>query len=555
MSDDAPFQRDSETHELANAAAEGLVACENGTITGANTAFEKLLGASRAEVLHQPFVSFVSPRCQALFAALSTEPRELELVSLSGETITVEMVERQAASARTPRRIYAVQDVRNRSEAEAQIRFLADHDALTGIPSRTKLNAELAQALDAAWSNDEQLAVFALNLDRFKEVNDLLGQDIGDAVLKDTAARIIGSIGKGDFIARLGGDEFAVISRQCDPGRARALAEALIASVSHDIVDGSQATSLGLSVGIALFPSHGSTPEKLLSNANVALTHAKAQGGGVHSFFNSHMDTIHRERRALSRDLAQAIEKGELQLFYQPQAKVSSLSVTGFEALLRWQHQDRGFVPPDEFITLAEECGLITEIGLWVLRRACSDAAEWKNALDIAVNISPLQFQQGDLPERILSILMETGLPASRLELEITETVLIKDFDRALSMLRRLKALGLRIAMDDFGTGWSSLASLQAFPFDKLKIDRTFIDKIGDYKQADAIVRAVLGLGRNLGIPVLAEGVETEQQLEFLRDEGCEELQGYLLSRPAPISSFSELIEEMNADWMNCRVA
>jgi predicted signal transduction protein with EAL and GGDEF domain len=292
-----------------------------------------------------------------------------------------------------------------------------------------------------------------------------------------------------------------------------------------------------------MFPSHGATPEALLAHADVALYRAKAQGRGSYCFYNSQMDTLIRERRALANDLTQAQQRGELQLHFQPQARVATLEVTAFEVLVRWCHPEHGYVPPDRFIALAEENGMVNDLGLWVMREACATAAGWRNPLDIAVNISPLQFQQGDLPEQILTILVETGLPPSRLELEITETALIKDFDRALSMLRRLKALGVRIAMDDFGTGWSSLSTLQAFPFDRLKIDRTFIDKLGRYREADVIVRAVLGLGRNLAIPVLAEGVETEAQWEFLYREGCDDLQGYLLSRPGPIASFAELVD------------
>jgi EAL domain-containing protein (putative c-di-GMP-specific phosphodiesterase class I) len=281
----------------------------------------------------------------------------------------------------------------------------------------------------------------------------------------------------------------------------------------------------------------------LLANADVALYRAKAQGRNAYCFFNSEMDTAIRDRRALGKDLGQALARGELAIHFQPQAQVSSLAVTGFEALVRWRHPERGFVRPAEFIPLAEENGLVQEIGLWVLREACQEAAKWRNPLSIAVNISTVQFQNTELPQQILAILTETGLPPSRLELEITETVLIKDFDRALSMLRRLKSIGLRIAMDDFGTGWSSLSTLQAFPFDRLKIDRTFIDKIGRRREAEVIVRTVLGLGRSLDIPVLAEAVETQEQLEFLRGESCDEMQGYLLAAPAPIETFPDLTD------------
>jgi diguanylate cyclase len=271
------------------------------------------------------------------------------------------------------------------------------------------------------------------------------------------------------------------------------------------------------------FPSHGTTPERLLANADVALYRAKAQGRGCCCLFNSEMDSAIRDRRALAKDLGQALERGELHLHYQPQATVSSLAVRGFEALARWRHIERGYVPPSEFVALAEENGLVHKLGLSVLRQACTEAAKWSSHLGIAVNISALQFQHGDLPHDVIAVLTESGLSPSRLELEITETVLIKDFDRALSVLRRLKALGLRIAMDDFGTGWSSF------------------------------VRAVLALGRSLNIPVLAEGVETQQQLEFLRQESCEEMQGYLLSAPAPIITFPDLVDGVEPQSLDQR--
>jgi diguanylate cyclase (GGDEF)-like protein len=397
--------------------------------------------------------------------------------------------------------------------------------------------------------------VFNLDLDRFKEVNDIFGHASGDAVLIEATRRMRNVLEPGDLVARLGGDEFAIVTGNCDPDRAMRIAERLLASISKDVAIGQQKTSLSASIGIALFPSHGTTPERLLSNADVALYRAKAQGRSTYCSFNSEMDTAIRDRRALAKDLGQALARGELELYFQPQARVSSLAVTGFEALARWRHTESGFVPPGEFIALAEENGLVHELGLSVLRQACQEATKWRNPLSIAVNISPLQFQHADLPQHILATLTETGLPPSRLELEITETVFIKDFDRALSMLRRLKALGLRIAMDDFGTGWSSLSTLQAFPFDRLKIDRTFIDKIGCRREADVIIQAVLGLGRSLDIPVLAEGVETQDQLEFLRSESCDELQGYLLAAPAPIETFPDLVDGTDPNGAMIKVA
>jgi EAL domain-containing protein (putative c-di-GMP-specific phosphodiesterase class I) len=297
---------------------------------------------------------------------------------------------------------------------------------------------------------------------------------------------------------------------------------------------------IGLSIGVAIFPDDGTNATALLANADAALYRAKADGRGTIRFFEPDMDKRLREHRALQHDLRAALERHELVLHYQPQASIGG-EIIGFEALIRWRHPTRGLIPPNVFIPLAEENGLIMPIGEWVLREACREAASWKNPLLISVNLSPVQFRHGDLSTVVHSILLETGLPATRLELEITEGVLISDFPRAVSMLRRLKALGVRIAMDDFGTGYSSLSYLQAFPFDKIKIDQAFISNLESNAQSATIVRAVIGLARGLDVPVVAEGVETMEQLEFLANELCDKVQGYLIGRPSPMRDYSEL--------------
>jgi predicted signal transduction protein with EAL and GGDEF domain len=299
--------------------------------------------------------------------------------------------------------------------------------------------------------------------------------------------------------------------------------------------------AVGVSVGVAIYPHDGADAATLLSNADAALYRAKAEGRGTIRFFAVEMDQQLREKRNLQHDLRSALERGELRLFYQPQATTGG-EIIGFEALARWQHAKRGMVPPAEFIPIAEESSLIISIGEWVLREACAEAASWPRPLQIAVNLSPAQFKHGDLPTLVHSILLQTGLSPSRLELEITEGVLIGDFTRALSILRRLKALGVRIAMDDFGTGYSSLSYLQSFPFDKIKIDRSFIANVQSNHQSAAIVRAVIGLARGLEVPVVAEGVETTDQLEFLSQESCSEIQGYLIGKPSPIASYSDMV-------------
>ncbi len=296
-----------------------------------------------------------------------------------------------------------------------------------------------------------------------------------------------------------------------------------------------------MSVGVAIYPHDGADAATLLSNADAALYRAKAEGRGTIRFFAVEMDQQLRKKRSLQHDLRSALERNEFRLFYQPQATTGG-EIIGFEALARWYHPKRGVVPPAEFIPIAEESSLIMSIGEWVLREACAEAASWPRPLQIAVNLSPAQFKQGDLPGLVHSILLQTGLSPSRLELEITEGVLIGDFNRAVSILRRLKNLGVRIAMDDFGTGYSSLSYLQSFPFDKIKIDRSFIANLHLNHQSAAIVRAMIGLARGLEVPVVAEGVETSEQLDFLAQESCSEIQGYLIGKPSPITAFAEMV-------------
>ena len=347
---------------------------------------------------------------------------------------------------------------------------------------------------------------------------------------------------EGAFLARLGGDEFAVIVTESPaPTHAARLAERLLAAVGEDFEIEGHRLRIGLSVGIALYPIDGADGGALLANADAALYRAKAEGRGSIRFFEADMDQRLRERRALLLDLRSAVEQGQFLVYYQPQARIDG-EIIGFEALARWQHPTRGLVPPDTFIPIAEESGLIHPIGEWILREACREAASWPKPLHIAINLSPVQFRHGDLAGLVHQVLIDTALAPGRLEFEITESVLIDDLPRALSILRRLKALGVRIAMDDFGTGYSSLSNLQAFPFDKIKIDRSFISDLERNAQSATIVRAVIALGRGLNLPVVAEGVETRAQLEFLASEACSEVQGFLLGRPLPIANYAELV-------------
>jgi predicted signal transduction protein with EAL and GGDEF domain len=324
------------------------------------------------------------------------------------------------------------------------------------------------------------------------------------------------------------------ITDQDQPAAAAELAGELLELLKAPGRYEGQELVMGASLGISLYPDDGRTREALLANADMALYRAKEGGRGAYRFFKREMDETIRERRTLARELRQAIIDEQLIVHYQPLARASDGEVCGFEALVRWKHPVRGMIPPLDFIPVAEECGLIGPLGEWVLRRACADAAAWDKPLRIAVNLSPLQLNQPALPTLVHEVLIQTGLSPARLELEITESALFKDYQRALDNLRRLKALGVRIAMDDFGTGFSSLSTLQSFPFDKIKVDKSFVENIHRDERATVIVRAVLGLGRSLNIPVVAEGVETEEQRQFLRDEDCAELQGYAIGRPAP---------------------
>ena len=434
-----------------------------------------------------------------------------------------------------------IEDVTERIKTQQRISHLAYHDVLTDLPNRSAFNTALDERLEQTQEASTSFAVLSLDLDRFKDVNDVFGHPVGDMMMRAVAERLVAEA-DGAFVARFGGDEFMILMVD-DISRddVLSLAERLVEAVGRELEVDDYLSHVGLSVGIAVYPDDGVDAATLVANADSALYRAKREGRGRVCFFETEMERELRDRRLLQHDLREALEQNQFQIYFQPQARMDG-DIIGFEALIRWNHPMRGFVPPDQFIPLAEENGLIIEIGEWVLREACREAASWPRPLQVAVNLSPVQFQAGDLERSVHQILLETGLAPARLEVEITEGVLIGDFTRALNLLRRLKALGIRIAMDDFGTGYSSLSYLQSFPFDKIKIDRSFILNLGATPQSAEIVRAVLSLAHALHIPVVAEGVETEAQRAFLEREACEEMQGYLIGRPEPIEHYSGLI-------------
>jgi diguanylate cyclase (GGDEF)-like protein len=434
-------------------------------------------------------------------------------------------------------------DITERKQSEARIAYLAMHDPATGLPNRAAMNNRLAQVLKDASAGKKSFAIVRIDIDRFKDINDAYGQSTGDIVLL-RLAKTLQAGSDGDFVARRGGDEFTVISiLEPEAGAIEKLCARLSVLLDAGFEIDDVMVPVRCSAGISIFPQDGLEAETLIAHADTALHRAQTEGRGTIQFFEPAMDQQVREKRMLHRDLGTAIEKGEFELYFQPQAR-SDGQIVGFEALVRWHHPQRGMVSPGIFIPLAEETDLIGPIDDWVLREACREAATWTNPLSIAVNLSPVNFQRGDISSTILAILIETGLDPKRLEIEITEGVLIADFSRAIALLGKIKALGVRIAMDDFGTGYSSLSYLQSFSFDKIKIDQTFVGKIGRNLHSAAIIRAILGLGRALDLPIIAEGVETEAQFAFLADEGCAEVQGYLIGRPYPIQRYRDVVFE-----------
>lgn len=423
-----------------------------------------------------------------------------------------------------------------RAESYKQLQQMALHDSLTGLPNRRSFNERLEREIAFAAATGGKVALVGIDLDRFKEINDLRGHATGDEVLKNLAKRMMSVLKESDFVARLGGDEFAALHRtsaQADLIDFLSRLETVLSQLIR--IDGYEFMP-GASIGVAVYPDHAADKVTLVNNADLAMYRAKADVSQTVCFYEPSMDEAVRARRNLANELREAMIHDQLDIHYQIQTSVSTGEIVGYEALLRWEHPERGFIPPSEFIPIAEENGLIIQLGEWVLRTACLDAASWNPQYKVSVNVSPVQFAHVDLHKVIVEALLMSGLPANRLELELTETAIFANKERSLHILRQIKASGVKVALDDFGTGYSSLDTLRSFPFDKIKLDRSFIIEVESSLEAKAIIRAVLALGQSLAIPVLAEGIETEGQLELLRREGCNEVQGYLLGRPAPLA-------------------
>ncbi len=428
----------------------------------------------------------------------------------------------------------ALIDRETRGDAMRKLQFMAMNDLLTQLPNRTAFKEMLEQRVAKSKVDGSAVGLCMIDLVRFKEVNDLHGHQAGDELLVQVAERLRAAILPGEFVARLGGDEFAALTSFGDREALIEFVDRIQAGLLAPHELGAVGTSVGASIGVASYPHDAARSGTLINNADLAMYRAKREGSLAPCYYAAELDEAVRARRELAGDLKSAIENGELEVHYQLQADVRTRAVTGYEALVRWRHHKRGPIPPDQFIPVAEQNGLILALGEFVLRRACRDAAAWPHKSRVAVNVSALQLAHADLPQLFHEVLLESGLPPSRLEIELTETAIIANRDRALHVLRQIKALGVAVALDDFGTGYSSLETLRAFAFDKIKLDRYFVQELEDSPQATAIVRAVLALGKSLSIPVLAEGIETEEQMQVLIREGCDQVQGFLLGRPEP---------------------
>jgi diguanylate cyclase (GGDEF)-like protein/PAS domain S-box-containing protein len=444
--------------------------------------------------------------------------------------------------------LVAVVDITERRKAEARIAHMAHHDGLTNLPNRDFYQHHLRQALERARPGNKRVAVLCVDLDLFKNVNDSFGHPMGDRLLKQVSERLSSEVRGDNLAARLGGDEFAIVlASDVSPNEASDFADRLIEvlSAGYDI-DGTEIV-VGASIGIALSPGDGATSEELMRNADMALYRAKSDGGGVHRFFEKEMDRQAQKRRDLERDLRRAFANGEFELHYQPLVDIAAERISGFESLLRWRHPEKGMISPAEFVPVAEDIGLIVSLGEWVLREACSEAVKWPADIKVAVNLSPVQFRGRNLVQAVISALAHSGLSPRRLELEITESVFLAETEANLAILHQLRELGVSISMDDFGTGYSSLSYLRSFPFDKIKIDRSFVKDLAQRSDCVAIVRAISGLGRSLNITTTAEGVETIDQLDWLRAEGCNEVQGFLFSAARPAGEIAALLSGFGA--------
>ena len=529
--------------DLADVSIEGLVICEDNLVIGCNQSLAAMIGASREQIVGRSLGALLPQ------LPLRSSPEGVEAdASLKpdlGDLIPVKVITKAIRIAGKTRTVFAVRDQRERINTEAAMRRLAHEDALTGLANRFSFNHELSARFESARAIDRSFALLMLDLDRFKIVNDTLGHGVGDALLARVSRRLRKAIREGDLLARLGGDEFAIVlGAPVDLGDVSIVAERIIEMVSRPYIIDGQIVEIGVSVGVAFAPADGTTTEALSRNADLALYRAKEDGRGVHRFFEEDMNARMHARRTFENDLRRAIVRQELYVLYQPQVDSATGRFDGAEALVRWAHPEKGVISPADFIPLAEDLNLIGAVGEYVLRKACAEAMRWPEHMTVSVNLSPTQLRDQRLATTVASILAETGLPGTRLELELTENALLQDDGRAIGVLHQLRALGIKISMDDFGTGYSSISYLRRFPFDKIKIDQSFVRQLPHDADSTAIVQAVTTLGVQLGMTVTAEGVENEAQMEFTSASGCHQLQGYLFSKPIEASAAAALFRD-----------
>ncbi|MFV0625295.1 EAL domain-containing protein [Sphingomonas sp. ac-8] len=530
--------------ELADVALEGLLICEGDAVVTANNSMERLSGRDPGALAGEQ-LSVLLPGLD-VSGLPEREEREAELIGAGGQAVPVRVLRCDLALGHKLQTVIAVRDQRERLRTEARIRNLAFNDPLTGLPNRTRFFDLLAVHAASRADQDRAFAVLMLDLDRFKPVNDTHGHAAGDAILRMVADRLRAVVQEGDVVARLGGDEFAILQLSATTaGEVEMVAKRIVDTIGlRPFLLNGQAIHLGASVGFAWAPEDGSVPAELLRDADLALYAAKADGKGTFRRYSPTLSERNHERRMLEAGLRHALSEGHLELRYQPVVDAHTQRVTCAEALVRWRDPAGGLIAPTEFIGLAEETGLILPLGEWVLRTACAEAATWPGDISVAVNLSPAQFRDRALADVIHAALAAAALPPERLELEITEGVLLMNEATTLHTLSELRDSGIRIAMDDFGTGYSSLGYLRKFPFDKIKIDQSFVQQVPDDAESVAILRAVVAMSVSLGMSVTVEGVETEQQFGFLKAEGCDLIQGYHVSRPLDSDAFAAFVAQ-----------
>jgi diguanylate cyclase (GGDEF)-like protein/PAS domain S-box-containing protein len=532
---------------LNDLAHEVMMILRHGIVLEVNSAGARLFGMPVEEIVGMPIERLFAQNSVPVLLRDQRDgvddiwPEEMAITTATGKQIAVEFSSRRIEFQGSAATAIALRDLSERKRDEARIEHLAHHDRLTDLPGRFLLRERLGRAVQAAAQDSTSVAVLHLNLDRFKPINEVIGNAAGDAVLIEVGQRLKLALRATDTLARIGGDEFAIVLTHAEmPGKVSAFASRLLDTLDTPILfDGAQIT-VGASIGVAMYPGDGDDAEALLRAAAAAVDQAKQAALGSVRFFEASINDDTLERRQLQHELRDASQRGEMELVYQPLVNCDTGDVLSFEALLRWRHPQRGLISPGAFIPLAEESGAISKIGHWTIDAACAAAASWSVPRGVAVNVSPMQFRTSDVPAIVAAALARTGLDPARLEIEITEGVFIDDAARAVEILSSLRSMGARLSLDDFGTGYSALSYLRLFPFDKIKIDQSFVPDLGHRAEATTIVKAIIALGHNLGLTVTVEGVETEHQLTIIRAQGADTVQGYLLGRPAPMAAFSE---------------